>query len=464
MSPHFRGSRRLLPFLAALTFGLIAQGRACGQTYQPLAPGTSAHEPEPGAAVSDMGAGMPMEARSDSSSAHPPWYIGGNFAVLTECAHAIGDFCDRPSYGRFWFSAEALLWWQRDPRAPALVTSSPAGTPFGTAGVLGNSTTAILFGGGVIDQGVFGGSRLTVGGLLPNSDNLGFEASGFLFGKNSTNFNAGSNAAGSPPIGVPFLGAISGQEAVNMVAFPGTFAGTVNVSQTSQLWGAEGNFVAKANAGGDTRLTVLAGFRYLDLLENLDLTQNSTVLAGGGLLFNGVTKVAAPNGVQISDAFGTRNQFYGGQVGVQAGRDFGPFTIDVNGKIALGNMHEAVNIQGSSALVTPQGVTATVPGGLFAVASNSGHETKDVFAAVPEVELRLGYQLCQRLGVFVSGNFLYVSDVVRPGDQIDRTVNVTQVPTSFAFGLPGGPARPAPEFNHTGFWAAGINFGMKFSY
>ncbi len=292
---------------------------------------------------------------------------------------------------------------------------------------------------------------------------FGLEASGFVFGTRSSNFSAGSNGAGNPPIGVPFLGAVTGKEAANVVSFPGTFAGNVNIDYSSQLWGTEANFVLLTGSDQDYRLTLLAGFRYVDFQENLNINQNTTVLAGGAILFNG-TPVTAPNGVQISDAFGTRNQFYGGQVGVRAGRDFDLFSVDVTGKLALGDMHEVVNIGGNSSLVTPTGVTNSVPGGLFALSSNSGVQKKEVFAVVPEVALRLGVILTPRLSMFIGGNFLFLSSVVRPGDQVDRSVNVANVPTSFAFGAAGGPTRPAAVFQQTTLWEAGVNFGFKFTY
>jgi Putative beta barrel porin-7 (BBP7) len=59
---------------------------------------------------------------------------------------------------------------------------------------------------------------------------------------------------------------------------------------------------------------------------------------------------------------------------------------------------------------------------------------------------------------------MYLSSVVRPGDQVDRTVNVANVPTSLAFGLPGGPASPAPQFVRTDFWAQGVTFGVLFKF
>ena len=51
-------------------------------------------------------------------------------------------------------------------------------------------------------------------------------------------------------------------------------------------------------------------------------------------------------------------------------------------------------------------------------------------------------------------------DVLRPGDQIDRTIN----PTQAAGGVLVGPPRPAPLFNTTDFWAHGVNAGLELSF
>jgi hypothetical protein len=53
--------------------------------------------------------------------------------------------------------------------------------------------------------------------------------------------------------------------------------------------------------------------------------------------------------------------------------------------------------------------------------------------------------------------------VVRPGDQIDRAVDVTQIP-NFSGGAvtPTGVARPGVPFKQTDFWAQGLTAGLQF--
>ena len=66
--------------------------------------------------------------------------------------------------------------------------------------------------------------------------------------------------------------------------------------------------------------------------------------------------------------------------------------------------------------------------------------------------------------VFVNGidltigyTFLYLSDVLRPGDQIDPYINVSQLPP----GPLEGAALPQFGFHSTGFWAQGLSFGIE---
>ena len=49
---------------------------------------------------------------------------------------------------------------------------------------------------------------------------------------------------------------------------------------------------------------------------------------------------------------------------------------------------------------------------------------RDRFAVLPEFGFDVGYQLTSRWRSFIGYNFLYISDVARPGNQIDGGVNL----------------------------------------
>ena len=61
----------------------------------------------------------------------------------------------------------------------------------------------------------------------------------------------------------------------------------------------------------------------------------------------------------------------------------------------------------------------------------------------------------------VGYTFLAWSNVVRPGDQIDRVANISQIPPPVGPGTLMGPANPAFNFKDSFFWAQGINFARN---
>jgi hypothetical protein len=89
-------------------------------------------------------------------------------------------------------------------------------------------------------------------------------------------------------------------------------------------------------------------------------------------------------------------------------------------------------------------------GGLFTGERNIGTFSRSEFTAVTEVGLTLAYHWgpCTRLTVGYT--FIYWSDVLRPGDQIDPRVGES----------PELGEHPAFRFNRGDFWVQGINLGL----
>jgi hypothetical protein len=52
---------------------------------------------------------------------------------------------------------------------------------------------------------------------------------------------------------------------------------------------------------------------------------------------------------------------------------------------------------------------------------------------------------------------LYLSEVLRPGDQLGLPLDLTPL-----IGLPGAVGPVAFRFLETDFWAQGVNFGLEF--
>ncbi|HZU39341.1 MAG TPA: BBP7 family outer membrane beta-barrel protein [Gemmataceae bacterium] len=360
-----------------------------------------------------------------------------------------------PNSSALWIDAEYLLWWIKDGHVPPLVTTGNPllgnpNAPTGVPGALGQPLTTPLF-GSPLDYGRDNGMRFTLGTWLGADSALGVEASGFVMENRPIGFATVSNVVGNPVIYVPFFNAVTGKEGSLTVAeeLEG-ISGQVSVRSESQLWGAEGNGLYRLGDPGPLTLGLLLGFRYLDLRESLDMAAQSTDFE-----FN----------IQYAynEGFHTRNQFYGGQTGLRVGYHQGAVSLDVTGKVALGNTHEVLTISGvntvSGAGAGP--AAGTFPGGgVFVQPSNLGVQSHDAFAVVPQIQAKLGWNATNWLRTTIGYDFLYWSDVIRPGDQIDRVVNPTQ-----AFGgTLVGPARPMPLFNHTGFIAHGVSFGLELTF
>jgi hypothetical protein len=182
----------------------------------------------------------------------------------------------------------------------------------------------------------------------------------------------------------------------------------------------------------------LIGYQTAQIDENLTIAQQ---IADGGVAVSG------------TDVFDTRNKFQGAEVGLLASRRDCRWTLDVLAKVGLGNMDQTVTISG---METRQPPVVTSTGSLLALPTNIGRYNRDEFAAVPELGVNVNYQLSNCLDFTFGYSIIYWSDVLRPGDQIDRTINGTQT----SGGTLMGAARPQFAFVDGDYWVQGINLGF----
>ena len=369
---------------------------------------------------------------------------------------------------RFYARGEYLLWWfKKDQTPPLVTTSSPADNGF-----LTGATTRTLF-GGPLDSGSHSGGRFTAGVWLDDCQTKTIEVSGFFLPGDDrrTDFNS----AFFPVLARPFFSLNRGREFSELTASPGVSTGNVAVSNSSSLWGVEANLRCPlwcgclesdecgSNCGCDPgwtyRVDGLVGFRYLNLREDLSIVENVMNLP------------TAPGGVAnetaiVFDDFATRNQFYGAQVGLDAELNRGPWSLNVGGKLALGDTRQQIDIRGGQHVTFANGATRDFRGGLLALPSNIGSFHKDQFSIVPQVDLTLSYHLDEHWRVFGGYDFLYWTNVVRPGQQIDRVIDETQIPNFDPPGTiaPAGLNRPAVLFRQSDFWAQGIHLGLEYKY
>ncbi len=352
----------------------------------------------------------------------------------------------------FWLTADYLLWWTRSSHLPPLLTT---GSPLDALpGAGGQPNTRVVIGGSP-DFPVQSGLRVGTGVWLTDDPSLGIDAGFFFLGRQSRQFTAGS--AGSPLLARPFFNAFAaGAPDVQYLAFPGVTAGGLQATVHSRLTGYDTNLRSQVLRGDSFRLQLLAGFRYLELIEGLDVAAVNT--------FTGNVPVFGGGSVRSFDSFATGNYFYGGQVGTVAEFGMGGFSATLLGKVALGTSHEVTTIRGGTTLISPVGTTTSVGSGFLALPSNRGRYSSDRFAVVPEVGINLNYQVTNYLGLSLGYTFLYWSSVNRPGNQVDTSLNLTQVPPPVGPPALVGPARPLFPNRDSDYWAQGLNFGVQLRY
>ena len=359
-----------------------------------------------------------------------PAYWNGRQPIVDEQSRQLGP--------KIWASADYLLWLVKSGNSPALVQ--------GIRGVQGGGAQMVdLYPAGKIDYGTLNGVRGTFGFWLNGSQTLGLETSYMWLGTTSV----GETFVSSPSLilGRPFFNANTGGNAFFQLSSPNGTAGAVAVRNSLHVEGGEANFLLNSMSIGP-RLNLLAGFRYLDISENLRVNDVSV---------NSATGFAASS----FDSFGTLNQFFGGQIGLRWGFQGERLSTSFTGKIAYGAMLEHVRIDGGTSVSTPNAGTATASGGILALPTNIGSYNRTQGTFIPEAIANVGYRLTPWATMSVGYNFMYVHNLVRPGAQIDPAVN----PQNFPFGSGSASAtHPGFQYRSEDLWLQGINFSMMFTY
>lgn len=376
---------------------------------------------------------------------------GGNSSVAADLP--LATKAPPPAAGRFWAEIDYLAWTVKGDKLPPLVTSSPSGTPLLQAGVLGLPGTSILFGDSTVNDRWRSGLRAQIGYWLDPQQRAGIEASFFGLEQASTGFSASSG--GNPILARPFFDASLNQQSATLIAFPGLLAGSVNINETSRLYGAGALYrqgIGSFGSSGAERFSMLIGYRYLHASDDLGISTAATVTTVGGPIPSGTV-------FGVSDSFKAGSDFHGVDLGIIGEFTQGPWTLEGRAKVALGANFNNGQINGSTT-INAGGVITTLPGGLLALSSNIGNVSQTRFALVPELALKAGYQFAPGWRVIGGYNLLYWTGVQRAGNLIDTTINPGLLPP----GGGAGPQRPQAQFNSSPLLAQGFSAGLRYEF
>jgi hypothetical protein len=293
---------------------------------------------------------------------------------------------------------------------------------------------------------------------------LGAEAVFFFVGQRSLTFTDDT----SPRIVRPFFDLNNRRESGFVVAAPGLATGGLTAHAQANVWGAEANVwknVYCEEPGTTCSVNVMVGFRFLDLdeqltIDSLSVFQHNLAAFPAFLPFAG-------NTLQVGDSFAAHNRFYGAQVGiVGTSAPAECLLLECAFKIGVGDTVEDLEIAGSQVRTRANSRRTVTPAGLLALPSNSGHFHKDQFAEVPELDLKMSVPLTSHLTFFTGFSTLYWSRILRPGEQIERGLNVNQIPNfpQGASAPPIGLSQPGVPFKQSDLWVLGINVGLEIKF
>jgi hypothetical protein len=264
-------------------------------------------------------------------------------------------------------------------------------------------------------------------------------------------------SSGNPALSIPFFNVTTGQEDTTGLANAPQFSGAAIASVSTRLQGAEligvGNMIEESGV----RLQPLLGFRWLNVDERFDFRTSSPT-------------TTPPVSFFTEDRFATRNDFFGGTLGLRGDVTFWDvITVQASGKVSLGSMNQQTSIGGglvTGGLLAAAGFVQSFPAGYFTAPTNRGTHDRSRFAVVPEANVNLSYAVRSWLTLTAGYSFIYISSVARPTDQLDRVLNPSQIP-----GISGQPAttvvgeaRPSYPGSASSFWAHGVNLGVKVEF
>jgi hypothetical protein len=428
-------------------------------------------------AQSDMGDRAPWQAPGGAAEYAPPCEparVGGRCGPsgcgegdCEECgpARACRDDCDFSHpltcglgalFGsdRLWLRAEYVMWWNKSTTLPALVTTSPQGTTYDQAGVLGQDTT-VLFGGSV-DPGARSGGRMVLGYWLSDCHNVGLEADYLFLSNKAATFSQASQ--GDPILARPFFNVQTAAEDSTVLAYNNqpsetrVQTGAIDARDANELDSVELLVRQVLLERCEQELDFLFGYRYGRFSESLSIDSSTTFVSGFSTPNNTVS--------QVSDLFSTANTFNGAEVGFAAKTHYCRTSLELLGKLAIGSTQSNATVNGSTVVTAPGQTPVTSKGGMLALPTNIGNYQQNNFTMVPELGLTLGYDFTCRLKATVGYTLVYWSRVARPGDLVETNLNPSQFPPGTLRGI------PAPQFKFvtTDFWAQGLSVGLDYRF
>ena len=355
---------------------------------------------------------------------------------------------------RFWFSGGYQAGFIRNQPTPAIIA-----TQGGAFAIQGSAGVNSVLGGRDTDVGTLHGGRFDGGFWLGANRAFGVEAGVFFLTEKTA---SSSVSGGGSALGRPFYDTSIQAQNVRLLNLPGQVSGGVTSDVSSLVVGTDLGPIVRVIETDMLTLDQIFYFRYLTLEESQTVS-DSVSPVGGAVTFRGQSFRGAGTAVSVRDSALAINHFYGGGAGLRLGLTPGRFSASVTGKLAVGRNSGSLRLDGTTTL-TGAGDTQVASGGLLVPANAIGRYNRSDFSFMPEVGVKVGFQISRTVGVYAGYNFLYMTNVVRPGESFANRVNPTQLPSSQNFGVPFGPTNAGVQLQNSDFWMHSVGAGVTLTF
>ena len=427
-----------------------------------------------------------LDAMSMAQTTYSHGSAGSDWGLFRPFVSSSGAWGRRGARPRFYGGSEYLFWVTRGQRFPALVTTSPDGTPITEAGRLDfPGTTTVVFGDRRLASNEHSGYRSYIGMNLDCAGCNRIEAD--YFDLDQEDFYWDRSAPGDYTIlARPFYNTFLGTEDAELIGYPGEVDGQITVAGSTNfeglgVWlrhsllrccptpqcdpcgaGACGGGVSPYYATGAginrkrwrlNRLDLLAGYRRYEL-------EDDTVIREFLRITNPAGPVPVDTEFDIFDNFRTENRFDGADLGIDWEWTRGRLGLSVMGKAAIGNLRQRACVDGFTSVLTPGQAPVNYDYGLMTLSSNSGSVERNRFTVIPEIGLDVYYQLNCNTRFRVGYSMIYFPTVIRPGGLMDTNLDPQLFPpptiTAGRF--------PQARFQEEDFWVQGLRLGAEFCF
>jgi hypothetical protein len=355
------------------------------------------------------------------------------------------------------FDVEYLFWWSRGARLPPLVTTSPSDTAIENAGVLGEPGTQVLFGDGLTSSGPRSGLHLRAGVAVDGCCEWWLVTDWLALPTYADTFSAASS--GNPILARPFYDEAIQSPNSELVSFPGLVAGGIVVDASNDFWSA-GIALQKCvlccpcgACDSGYRLDLLAGYRFLELSDNVQVDERLIATDVQGPLLLGTQ-------FEVHDEYASHSYFHGIELGIRGEWARNRYFMSGELRAAVGPSYHRLNVSGLTRVSVPGQPPLAFSGGLLTQSDQLGEHTDREFAVVPQAEVRVGRRFTDRLSCSIGYTFVYWSQVVRAGEQIDTSIDSSALPSGASN---PGATREIP-LQSSSFWAQGLTARLEWQY